>query len=396
MQKREGRPELSKEIHDLTLRIYDAVADQRLWSSILDQIVERAGAQGSIIFEWVTENGEMKLTAPIHSGFYSAAALDTYLAKCQHLEAHDQDTIRRQTSDHDEIELLDDSLLADSTEALKQQEHVQRLLRLGIFHRAAGVMNKDNPWISLFSVQLNAARAPLTDKERHYLSQILPHLAKAIDLSIPMRQLQKRYQGVLSAIDRLNIGVCVLDARGLIVARNQEFQRQQETYRTYRADPNGKLRITDRAGQECFERLKSDLSYHGQFGARPRKEGIFSHMLDPLCIEVSPLHQADEMGNKFFDGFVVCSTDTCLPIACDTGRIQEAFGLTSTETSLVGEIGQGYTNPEIADRRGRSVATVNAQTKAILSKSNCANRTQFVRMMMRFGASFLTGPNISK
>ena len=292
--------------------------------------------------------------------------------------------------------MLDDTFLAASIDELKKQEHVQKLMRLGIFHRAAGILNKDNPWISLFSIQLSSRRNPLNDVERDYLSHLLPHLAKALDLSIPIRQLQSRYQGVLSAIDSLNVGVCVLDRRGMIVARNQEFCRQQETYRTFRVSPNGTLRITDRQAQNCFEKLMSGFNQHGKFGARPRKESISGHILNPLCIEVSPLHKSDDFGTNIFDGFIICSTDTYLPVVCDTGRIQQAFGLTSTETSLVDAIGQGLTNPEIADRRGRSVATINAQTKSILAKSNCSNRTQFVRMMMRFGASFLISKTSSQ
>ncbi|MCR9061834.1 MAG: hypothetical protein NXI02_31205, partial [Rhodobacteraceae bacterium] len=150
---------------------------------------------------------------------------------------------------------LDDTLLASSVDELKQQEHVQKLMRLGIFHRAAGVMNKDNRWLSLFSVQLNAARNPLDARERHFLSQVLPHVAKALDLSIPIRQLQSRYQRVLSAIDKLAIGVCVLDSRAMIVARNEEFRRQQETYRLFRVGQGGQLRIADRSGQSQLDRL---------------------------------------------------------------------------------------------------------------------------------------------
>lgn len=387
---------MTQEIRDLTLEIYDAIADPLAWTGVLDQLVERIGAQGSIIFEWSQGDGNMSLTAPFHSGFYTNAALNTYLVKCQHLEAKDQEILRKKTRSHDEIEILDDTLLAPSVKELRSQEHVQKLMRLGIFHRAAGILNKDNPWISLFSVQLAANRKPLDEVERKYLSQLLPHIAKALDLSLPMRQLQERYQGVLSAIDCLNIGVCVLDRRGMIVARNQEFQRQQETYRTFRISPDGKLTITDRLGQKILESLMSDLHQHGKFGARPRKESIVSHLLEPLCIELSPLRKSGEIGTRVFDGFILCSTDTGLPVSCNTRLVQQAFGLTSAETSLVDAIGQGLTNPEIADRRGRSVATVNAQTKSILLKSNCSNRTQFVRAMMRFGASFLSTDSDSK
>ncbi|WP_029062474.1 helix-turn-helix transcriptional regulator [Labrenzia sp. DG1229] len=381
---------MSDEIQDLTLKIYDAVADPGRWGAALDQLVDRVGAQGSIIFEWEDSEGDHRLTAPIHSGFYSSDAISVYLSKCQDMEARDQAIIRKHTHDDDEIVLLDDTLLASSVDELKQQEHVQKLMRLGIFHRAAGVMNKDNRWLSLFSVQLNAARNPLDAKERYFLSQVLPHVAKALDLSIPIRQLQSRYQRVLSAIDELAIGVCVLDSRAMIVARNEEFRRQQETYRLLRVGQGGQLRIADRSGQSQLDRLMSDWREHGRFGGRPRKESILSHTEIPLCIEITPLQKSDEIGNGLFGGFVLCSTDTSLPVMCDKTRIRQAFGLTSAEASLVDAIGEGLTNPEIADRRNRSVSTVNAQTKSILAKSNCANRTQFVRMMMRFGASFLT------
>lgn len=387
---------MSKELRELTLKIYDAVVSPTDWPEVLDRLVDRIGAQGSIIFEWQGHDGEISLTAPIHSGFYSASALETYLAKCQHLEARDQDIIRSRTQEHDEIELLDDTLLASSEDALREQEHVQKLLRLGIFHRAAGVLNKDNRWISLFSVQLSSNRKPLNPGERHDLSEILPHLAKALDLGIPMRQLQNRYKAVLSAIDHLNVGVCVLDSRGMIVARNEEFRRQQETYRVFRVSPDGTLRLTDPTGQRCLAGMMVHLNRHGRFGARPRKESLSGRTLEPLCVEVSPLHRSGEIGTKGFDGFILCSTDTSLPMECDTRRIQQAFGLTSAETSLVEAIGQGLTNPEIADRRGRSVSTVNTQIKSVLAKSQCANRTQFVRTMLRFGSSFLAKGDASK
>ena len=78
-----------------------------------------------------------------------------------------------------------------------------------------------------------------------------------------------------------------------------------------------------------------------------------------------------------------------MPFRCNTDPIQSAFGLTKTELSIVEAIFDGLSNPEIAERRGRSVETVNTQVKSVLSKSNCNTRTQLVRMMMRFGTDFL-------
>ncbi|MBY6068814.1 helix-turn-helix transcriptional regulator [Leisingera aquaemixtae] len=374
---------------DLTLKIYDAVADPAAWQPVLDEVVDRTGAHGSIVFEWHEEGPSRNLVAPLHSGRYPDNLLSSYLDKCAHLEERDQDIVRKHTSNHDAVELLDDTLIASTPEGLRNTEHVKFLESIGIFHRAAGVMNKDNRWISLFSLQLGAGRPQLDAEERAFLSPQLPHLAKALDLSIPLRQLHQRYRAVLSAMDQLTIGLCVLDRRGLIVARNEEFQRQQESYRSIRVGTDGRLLLGSADGNKHLTDLMEHVERHGQFGARPRKESVISGPSDALCVEVSPLNNADEIGTASFDGFLICSTDTSLPMHCNVERVGSAFGLTKAETALVEPISQGLTNPEIADRRERAVTTINAQMKSILSKSGCANRTQFVRAMMRFGTQFL-------
>lgn len=381
--------QMTQSVNDITLRIYDAVSQPETWPDVLDQIVELSGAHGSILFEWEEKGGERALAAPYFSGRYPQSIITQYLEHCAPLEARDQSIIRRHTQDHDAVELLDDSVLASSVEELKAQPHVRLLSSFGIFHRAAGVMNKDNRWISLFSLQLPSARQPLNADERANLALILPHLAKALDLSIPTRQLHHRYRSVLAAMDKLTLGICIIDARGMIVSRNEEFRRQQEAHRCFRISADGRLKLTDSKGQARLEHLMSHAAAHGRFGARPRKESVISHTDDVLCIDVCPLTYSDDMGSDLFGGYMLCSTDTSLPTACNVERVKDAFGLTPAETALIEPIGLGLTNPEIADRRERSVATVNAQVKSVLAKSNCANRTQFVRMITRFGARFL-------
>ena len=119
------------------------------------------------------------------------------------------------------------------------------------------------------------------------------------------------------------------------------------------------------------------------------KEAIPTSVGNFLCIEVTPLTRSKDIGTRPLDGFVVFSTDTSRPVHCNTAPMKQPFGLTDTELAVVDKIGEGLTNPEIAERRERSVATINAQVKSILSKSQCSTRTQFVRLMMRFGGEFL-------
>lgn len=381
---------ISPDLHEMILRIYDAAADPSLWCGVLDDVVARAGAQGSVMFEWQNINGRQALSTPFYSDFYTPEALSMYVVKCMELEAKDQAIIREHTKSHDTVELIDDTVLAESVEALKKQEHVQKLLKLGVFHRAAGVLNKDNPWISMFSLQFSIDRNNMNEDERYYLSKILPHIAKSYDLSLPMRQLNQQYSGALAAIDQLMIGICVIDNSGNIVLSNSEFERQIESYSKFRKTPNGKLLLDNDVDQQNFSAMQGHALDHGKFGARPRKEAIAVTSDSFLCIEITPIKQSGAFGSAPLDGYVVYSTDTSLPFRCNTDPIQSAFGLTNTELSIVEAIFDGLSNSEIAERRDRSVETVNTQVKSVLSKSNCNTRTQLVRMMMRFGTDFLT------
>lgn len=58
-------------------------------------------------------------------------------------------------------------------------------------------------------------------------------------------------------------------------------------------------------------------------------------------------------------------------------------GLTKSEAEIVALISQGLTNKEISSCRNRSIATINSQVKAILSKTHSRNRTELVRKMGR-------------
>ena len=381
---------LSPDLHQIILRIYDTAADPSVWQNVLNEIVDSVGAQGAVIFEWQDRDGNKALTAPFFSSFYSEAALGLYIDKYQALEAADQAILRHHTQGGDTVDLIDDTVLANSIEELQQQEHVKKLRKLGVFRRAAGVLNKDNPWISLFSIQMGVDKQTFCPQKQQYLSQLLPHVAKAYDLGLPMRQLDHLRSGALAAIDRLTIGICVLDKAGRVVLMNNEFKRQTESYKKFSYSPDGKLRLDNSLDQKNFTALVGHVLQHGKFGARPRKEAIEVSTDSFLCIEVTPATQFEELGSSPLQGYVVYSTDTSLPFRCNTDSIQTVFGLTDTELAIVEAIGEGLSNPEIAERRGRSVETVNTQVKSVLSKSNCHTRTQLVRMMMRFGTNFLS------
>jgi DNA-binding NarL/FixJ family response regulator len=70
--------------------------------------------------------------------------------------------------------------------------------------------------------------------------------------------------------------------------------------------------------------------------------------------------------------------------------VTRLFELTGAETDVLALMAEGLTNREISERRSTSITTVNSQTKAILSKTTTANRTQLVRLVTNLSANFLS------
>ncbi|MEM6938773.1 MAG: LuxR C-terminal-related transcriptional regulator [Pseudomonadota bacterium] len=378
---------MSDAVQDMILRIYDTIADQSLWPDVLSDISRDIDAFGCIVFEWTGTPRQLTTTAA--SSDHDMEILNGYIARCGADETRDQDIFERHSLEQDAIDLIDDSVLAPSVEALKKLPNVEKLLKFGIMHRAAGLLNKDNTQISRFSVQLGADRGPLQAAERAHLSVLLPHIAKALDLGIPARRIRKEHQSLIAAMDRLLIGLCILDHRGYVVQENAEFRRQRETYNAFFVNASGKLAMSGAQDQARLASLTAHARNHGHFGARPRKEAIATNNDGFLCLDVAPLHRSAEIGSKAFNGTLLYSTDTSLPTRCNTTPMKRAYMLTDTEFDLLDQIAKGLTNGQIAEERERSVATVNVQVKSILSKTQCMTRTQLVRLMMSFGTDFL-------
>lgn len=378
---------------DFILQIYDTVVDAHKWPEVLDQLADMVDAMGCIVFEMDGVGPDRRLSTPIHSSKYDRELLEGYIKYFREFELVDQDIFEQHSLAADGIDLIDDSVLAEDEDALLRKPNVRQLMEYGICHRAAGLLNKDNQSRSRFSVQLRTGRGRLNAVERQTLALYLPHIAKALDLGRPAVALAERHRSLVAAMDHLNIGVCVLDEKGHAVLTNAEFDRQRAEFGAFRIDPSGRLCLHDGADEARYISMLNDVLQHGHHGARPRKEAIPTTRdghLGALCIELAPLERFNELGTTPLNGAILYSLDTARITSCDPALLVRAFGLTEAEASLTPLIFEGLTNAQIAEQRGRSVDTVSAQVKAVLSKTQCANRTQLARVLAGFGMDYVS------
>ncbi len=370
---------------DIVPAIYDTIIDPSTWPLVLDRISWMVDARGSLIFSMAGD----ELVSDHRSSGYDDGILAEYLDRFHAAELEDHKVFLRHSLKHDTPDIIPDTVLYSDLEEFQSRENIAFVMRFGILHRAAVLLNKDNTEIGRFAVQFGSDRSGITVAERAALNPLLPHIAKALDLGRPVRELRAHHSGLLAAIDHLSIGVCILDASGNLVEANDEFRRQVSETRVFRMTPKGRLALQDDGEQKRFLDLLADAENHGKFGARPRKEALTSPNGRHLCIEVAPLEHVGELGSRAFDGHVIYSTDTSQPTRYNAELFGRIHALTKAEIALVDLLAEGLTNAQIADTRNRSVATVNSQIKSILSKTGCATRTQLIRMLSSFGGTHL-------
>jgi DNA-binding CsgD family transcriptional regulator len=385
---------LDKELraNDIILDIYDSMIDTGRWPAVLDKVAQYIGARGAFIFELRGSGAERKILAPHFSAAYDSKLVEGYLARHMAQELADQDTFARFSRPTDRIQLIADDVLAPSEADLLGRGNVKTMLEYGIRYRAGALLNKDDTMQDRFALQFSQRAGPISAEHIAKASELMPHLAKALNVSRPTSQLNERLRSVSDCLDMLTIGICVLNEKGSIVVANQEFRRQIDRYRIFRADPSGRLLISSDTGGRHFADLRASLSNHGRFGARPRKEAIVSEVdgePHTLCIEVAPLTSATGFGEAKLRGHIVYSMDTGNFYGIDPEMLSNLFGLTDTESAILEMMTQGLTNAAIADRREKSVETVNSQVKSILSKTNSANRTQAIRLVTNISSSFV-------
>mgnify|MGYP006240950667 FL=1 len=376
---------------DLVLETYNAVVAPSLWPGVLDQIVEACGARGCIVYEWHVQETERRLRTTVITSDYDPALLDTYMRIFHDWEVKDQDMFECQSLEKDIVELVSElDCYPDQREYLSRP-HVRRLMQFDVRHRYASLLDKDNPWRARFSLQRSEAQGHFTAEQRATMRLLLPHVAKSMNLGSQFNDQREEQSAVLNLIEKLSVGVCLLDSMGRIIVKNSLFDQQQDMFRAFRIDPAGRLSMLNAGSNRQFRGLLNDLVAHGRFGARPRKEAMFASSPDQdgqLCIEVVPLDRSDEIGSRPFNGALVVTRDLREPISINLELAKWTFELTTAETDVIDMVCLGLTNSEIAQRRDRSVDTINSQVKTILNKTRSHSRTQLVRTLCNFSSPF--------
>ncbi|MEO5620610.1 MAG: helix-turn-helix transcriptional regulator [Cypionkella sp.] len=376
--------------HALIARIYDCAMQPDLWPEVLQDLADRAGAHGAMIFDRALYPGGEHINLQVCSTTYDPEIVLGYVARYNPYEVDDQAQFARLSTRGDEVNLIRCDDLRPSRAVLERQPNVQAMMGMGIHFRAGALLSKDTDAMDRFALQLRRSQGPIAEPARQWVEALLPHVAKAMSIGRAFFRQGNDNRLLIEIIEALPFGVAIVHRDGTPLLANGEFARLADLYHLRRT---GQVKLNLPSLPPALRQLLSSTDAHGQHGARPRHEAVFLPGKiegQGLFLEVGPISQQRELDRFGPDVFLISALDSARSHSINPEVVKRFFPISASELEVLDLVVKGMTNAEIAEVRGRSPETVNSQMKSLIRKSGTRNRTELVRLAVGLSVAGLS------
>lgn len=367
---------ITQEQLDLIARTYDVVLEPEAWPEVLQGFSDQVRARATNVIVADHANPEVRIAAV--SGGIPIALTEEFQRDWAHYEAS---AVARLLT-YPARELVPVEELTGPSDELPSARWLRS--RVGIGGRVCTRLNDHPAWADALTINLGVERPEtLSPEEAEVCRVLLPHLAKAVEVSRPFQVLQARFRAAIAALDRLQLGVLILSERGQVAIRNREASRILELNDGLSVDRAGRPRAGAQDGelQAAIQRAVATACAQGQARESAmmisRRSGV-----DPFVVEVSPLHTGAQAFEPHLRGALVLVVDPAHRGVVSTRGMQQLYDLTAAEAQVLSLLVEGFGTQDIADQRNTSAETVRSQLKAVYSKTGLGTRAALVRLAL--------------
>ncbi len=371
-------PDLATRTLETLGLLYTTAFSAERWEPVLDAVAALAGGNGALLFTNDERNPELRIAAM--STRYKRMHADEYLStlvtadELRWLEILDELPPRTITTDRD---------IWPDRGAYDAMPSVRFLRELNLYHRVAVRPCVHGGWKDALAILYDKQHPGVRPAESRRLSLLVPHVARAIETHRPFALLRRRFQSVLTALDRLGIGVVILSDQAQIVVSNAEAERMLAADDGVRRGPKSNFVITAESTDARFA-IAVERAAQAARLERSDRGGVVVHVprrsgLEHYVVDVVPFRDdGDEMGAPFC-GVLLIVIDPDHRDMISVDGLAKSYGLSEAETIVCRMIAQGFSLREIAEVRGVQIDTVKTQSRNIYAKSHTRNRRELVR-----------------
>ena len=374
-----------KALLDLIARIYDAAADQRLWTPFLEDFANIVEGTTTAVLCFGFD-----LPAP-RARFEASIRMDPQYARLygEYYSTIDPWIIAH----HSLVKSGSTSSIATSEEHLKLAELERTefcndyLLPQDTIHQIGClVTERDASWSGLTCLRPRK-KGPFGSAEVKLVGLLLPHLKRAMQFHLKVAELEGQNRVSLSAMDSLPIGILLLDRVGRVVTLNKTAQRVLDQNDGLTASREGLLTASARQTrilQSTVAAAALTAAGHGLWAGgalgilRPSGKRPYLLLAMPAPPDAFP-YQSRRPATVVF----VSDPDEILQTAAEVfASIGRLFGLTPAESKVASLLTDGKSVEEISDLLLVTHNTTRAHLKRIFSKTGTRRQGELIRLFL--------------
>lgn len=360
--------------------IYSASGNQAGWQHALQEIVTLTGATTGVYFAVNSEDLATDVSTDI--GYKPEDVIlyqSDYGAQNDIRFQYMHNLIPGQVFREYEF-VTDQQAYSDSKWIQYQQEHY------GLYWCMCAQISPHSLWQDIIAVNRLETSGPHTDEEKEHLQLLLPHLSKSLELHRTVSQLEQRYGAVLSVLDKLLVGLIILDPKGRVIIANTAAKRTAEESGSYKISPAGSLKITlPSRNAELQIAFKAAAKTAQATGLDQGRQMVIPKHQQHGCLllELMPIRDDGFSDSDNIQGVALFIIDPERSELINPQGLVKIFDLTPAEADITQKLVQGASVQTISDTRNASVQTVRSQLKSLFNKTGARSQTDLVRLALK-------------
>ncbi len=234
----------------------------------------------------------------------------------------------------------------------------------------------------LMTVERFRAAGPFTPDEIAVFSAAIPHIRRAVRLSIAVGGAAQ--SGMMDALTALNQAAILLDDRGFVVRTNAAADAFLGDGLTA---TRGRLRATHAPADVALQRLLDNVCWPGAASAAPAVDSVALRRRSgrPLIVQASPLvNTARDLFQRARALVVISSLEALFEPKPEI--LRQAFDLTPAEVRVAHQIVAGGGLGAAAAALELSANTVRTHLKSLFAKTGTHSQSELAVLLSRVGS----------
>ena len=240
-------------------------------------------------------------------------------------------------------------------------------------------------WLAtLLSVHRSADHSPFSPEDIATIRSFVPHLRLALNLCQSQTTQELTLELIGRFLDRLGRSLIIVDGRCCVLYWTRGAAKLLGA--VWSADYFTGLLVHDPIEGGRFQAAVSESILRGTTS----KLHLTRIASRPLEATVFPLSHFDLAATSQVRFAAILVADTLVKPRIDKRNLMDLYGLTATEAKLASDLSLGKRVAEIAQDRSVSIATVRAQVRAVLAKTETHRQLDLVRLLSQIAGDGMT------